>query len=304
MYNVAAISTGLVEDGGKIFTQMISEADFMKDLEFIRGVKIPIALPKIEVTGGPRPYAASQETSGNAVVFSDRQLVVNQSKMDFPAIDVEIFRNKYLAKVQNGEFDPSVVKFSTFIAREAVRKYLAKINDEVIWSGSYNAAGSTTAAIATGFGTIIAAEIVAGNLTPYTTGAITAANAVTKVEEFNNQLPSYLKSQKVIIDCSYDVFQKYRTHYRTLNAFAFKPNERNEYQLDGSNTILVPRTWMGSSQRLVARPDIEKNLYFGVDADSVQVFATPRLNLIDVRLMMPLGMQIGDIKAIWVNDQA
>jgi hypothetical protein len=304
MYNLAAISSELVEYGGKIFTQMISEADFMKDLEFIRGVKVPIALPKIEVTGGPRPYASAQETSGNGVTFTDRQLVVNTSKMDFPAIDVEIFRNKYLAKVDQGEFDPSVVKFSTFVAKEAVRKYLAKINDEVVWAGSYNAAGSTSAAIATGFGTIIAAEITAGNLTPYTTGAITAANAVTKIEEFDDQLPVYLKSQRVIINCSHATFRKYRTHYRTLNGFGFKPNERNEYQLDGSNSILVPRTWMGTSERLVAVADIEKNLYFGIDGDSVKVHATPRLNLIDLRLMMPLGMQIGDIKAIWVNDRA
>jgi hypothetical protein len=59
---------------------------------------------------------------------------------------------------------------------------------------------------------------------------------------------------------------------------------------------------MGTSSRLIATlPD---NLVFGTDVERVQVAASQRRNIIEVRLMMPIGTQIQDLDAILVNDQA
>lgn len=303
MYDVSQIASELVEVGGKIFTQKVNEADFMQDFEFMRDVKNPQVLPKMKIVGGPRPYRAQKDVSGNGVEFSDRILRVEQSKWDFPAIDVEVFRNKYLAKVKNKEFDPSVVKFSSFVAAEMVKNYLSKVNNEAVYLGVYNASGTTTASIATGFGTIIANEITASNLVPIVTGAITATNAVEKFETMYENLPSYAKNDDLIIHCSHTSFEKYRKDYRAKFNFQFDKNEMGEYVLDGTKAVLRPRSWMGNSERLIVVPKDEKNLHFGVDGDNVKVFATPDLNLINVRMMFALGMNIADLDAIWVNDR-
>jgi hypothetical protein len=59
---------------------------------------------------------------------------------------------------------------------------------------------------------------------------------------------------------------------------------------------------MGTSQRLIAT--IPNNLVLGTDIEAAQVYATPHLNIIETRLMMPLGCQFQDLGAMAVNDQA
>lgn len=304
MYDVSQIANELVEVGGKVFTQKVSEADFMQDFEFMRDVKTPQVLPKMTIVGGPRPYRKDVDVSGNGVEFTDRILRVNQSKWDFPSIDVEVFRNKYLAKVKSRAFDPAVVTFSIFVAQEMVKNYLAKINDEVVWAGDYNASGTTTAAIATGFGTIIADEIAAENLSPIVTGAITSTNAVEKFELMYGNLPNYFKNSELILNCSHSQFENYRKDYRSKFNFQFDKNEMGEYVLDGTKCVVKPRSWMGNSERLVIVPKEEKNFHFGVDGDSIKTYATPDRNLINVRMMFALGMQFSDLSAVFVNDRS
>lgn len=303
MYNVSQIADEFVEVGGKIFTQKVNEADFMKDFEFMRDVKAPTALPKLKIVGGPRPYRAQPDVAGNGAQFDDRILRVEQSKWDFDPVDVEVFRNKYLAKVKGKEFDPAEVKFSAFVAGQMVKNYMSKVNNEAVYLGVYNAAGSTTAAIATGFGTIIANEITAGNLSPIVTGAITSTNAVEKFEAMYGELPSFAKNDELIIHCSHSSFEKYRKDYRAKFGFGFDKNEKGQYVLDGTKCVMKPRSWMGNSERLIVVPYEEKNLHFGVDGDNIKVYATPDRNLINVRMMFALGMQIADLDAIWVNDR-
>lgn len=295
--DLSTLTSSFVKFGGKIFMKNVNEADFKgQGIQVFKNVKAPIALPKLSAQGNPRPYREQDDTSGNDMKFTDRVLTVYQCKWDTD-VDPEKYRNTYLA---DGSSNP----FYQYILEQIAKEYLAQINDNVAYLGVYNGAGSTAAAIATGWGTIIAAEITATNLTPVVTGAITSANAVDKVELVakDAQVKAWMRTKGFNVYCSFATFDKFCAHYRTLNGYQYKPGNNNEYWIDGINAKLKPVSWMGTSARLIATPD--NNLVLGTDGESVQMAATARRNIIELRPMMPVGFQIADLGAMVVNDQA
>ena len=182
------------------------------------------------------------------------------------------------------------------------KAFLDEVLRNSLYLGVRNPAGTTAAAIADGFGTIIAGLITATTLSPVVTGAITDANGVDKFEQMITALPAWMRERGGIIYCSYAKFDNFRKNYRTAFNFQFDKNAEGRYKLDNLNFEIRPVAWMGSSSRLLAT--IENNLVFGTDVERVQVAASQRRNIIEVRLMMPIGMQIQDTEAIFVNDQA
>ena len=61
-------------------------------------------------------------------------------------------------------------------------------------------------------------------------------------------------------------------------------------------------SWMGTSQRLILT--VGGNLIVGTDLEGVEVAASMRRNIVEVRQMMAVGLQIADLEALVVNDQA
>ncbi len=256
-------------------------------------VNTPQALTKLSAVGNPRPYR-TQDDFSTGPDFSDRTLTAFQSKWDYE-FDPENFRNTYLAELPDMPFEQAAVD-------QVSRTYLDIITRLTLWSGVRNGGGTAAADLCDGWGTIIAAEITATNITPVATGAITTANAVTKVEQVAESLPLWLREMGFIIYCSFNVFDKYKTHYRTLNSFGFNRTERGDAVIDGFNGVLRPVAFMGTSQRLAAT--IPGNLVFGTDMERVATHPTPHLNILKIRHMMPTGCQIQDLDALVVNDQA
>jgi hypothetical protein len=280
--------------GASIFRQGVLDWDLRNQGVQIRtNVKSPQALTKLSAVGGPRPYR-TQDDFGTGPDFSDRTITAFQSKWDYE-FDPENFRNTYLAELPDMPFEQASVQ-------EVSRKYLDSIITSTLWLGVRDAAGTDAADLCNGWGTIIAAEITATNITPITTGAITTANAVTQVEKVANGLPTWVKKRGYRVYVSYDVFEKYLAHYRTLNGFQYQPDQNGSYRLDGRKGILYPTDFMGSSQRIVAT--VDNNLVFGTDIERVQPYPTPHLNILKIRHMMPVGCEIQDLAALAVNDVA
>lgn len=295
--DVSAITSSFVEFGGQVFGKQVINWELRKfGVEVRTNVKAPQVLPKLSAVGGPRPYRAQDDTSGNGVKFTDRVLTAYNSKWDYD-FDPEEFRNTYLAMeaANRGSFAQEA-------ANQLAKEYLAGIYSSTLWTGVRNGSGTGAADICDGWGTIIAAAITATDLTPVATGAISSADAVTKVEQLADAVPTWMKERGYQILCSYDLFEKYAKHYRTLNGFQFQPNAIGSYKLDNRNASLVPTGFMNSSQRLVAT--LPNNLVFGTDVESIQVAASMRRNIIEARPMMSAGCQIKDLEAIVVNDQA
>lgn len=295
--DLSALSTSFNEFGGKIFRKNINKLDLSNQgILVYKNVKTPIVLPKVSVSGGPRPYRAQDDTT-TPVAVTDRTLTVNQSKWDYD-VDPEKFRNTYLAK-----WKPGAPSFAEWIMQVVAEEYLSSINTNVVYLGSYNAAGTTPASIATGFGTIIAAEIAATNLTAQTTTAITdGASALAAVDVITAAAPSWMREMGYRIFCSYASFDWYAKGYAAAFGYQFKPDLLNRYPVNNQNAYLQPVSWMGTSGRLIAT--IDNNLCMGTDGDSVAVAASSRRNIIEVRQMMPIGFQIADLDALIVSSNA
>ena len=295
--DLSAITSSFVEFGGKIFRKHINQLDLAdQGILVYKNVKTPIVLPKVSVSGGPRPYRAQDDTT-TPVAITDRVLTVRQSKWDFD-IDPEKWRNTYLAK-----WKPGAPDFADFIMETVAQEYLAAINDQTVYLGVYNAAGTTAAAIADGFGTIIANEITATNLVPVTTSAITnPATAGAAVAAMTAAAPVWMRTAGYRILCSYAVFDFYAAYYATTFQYQMTPDELGKYRINNQNAFLQPVSWLGTSGRLIAT--VDDNLIMGTDGEEVEVAASMRRNIIEVREMMPIGFQIADLDAIKVSTQA
>lgn len=256
-------------------------------------VNAPQALTRLGASGNPRPYR-TQDDFGTGPEFTDRTLTAYQSKWDYE-FDPENYRNTYLAKLPDMPFEQACVD-------QVSKTYLDSLIQNTLWLGVRDGAGTDAADICNGWGTIIAAEITALNITPVTTGAITTANAVTQVEKVVNALPTWVKKMGYIVNVSYDIFEKYLAHYRTLNGFQYQPDKNGSYNLDGRKGVLIPTDFMNASQRIVAT--VPDNLVFGTDLERVATHPTPHLNILKIRHMMPAGCEIRDLAALAVNDVA
>lgn len=291
-YDLTALTNAFV-GGASVFQKEVLNWD-IKNLGYqVRtNVNTPQAMAKFEADGEPRPYRKDDDFNGGT--FTDRVLTAYQSKYD-QELDSEDFRNEYLANLPE-------MPFEAYAVDQAAKQFLAKLMTDTLYSGVRNGVGSAAVDICDGFGTIIAAAIIAGDTTEVATGAITSANAVTKVEQLADAVPTLMKQRGFRIKCSFDVLSKYRIHYRTLNGFGFNKNERGQYQLDGMNAVLQPDPIMGSSQRLIATFD--NNMIIGTDTERLSMHPTRHLNLLRNRIMFPLGCQIRDFDVMRVNDQA
>jgi hypothetical protein len=300
--DVSAIASSFVEFGGQVFGKKVVNWNLRAEgIQVRTNVNAPQALTKLSAVGGPQPYRAQDDTSGNGVKYTDRILTAHQSKWDHD-FDPEQFRNTYLANAafSNGNFVQAANE-------QLAKEYLAKLIEQVLGVGVYNGAGTAVADIADGWLTLIAAAIVASKITPNTSvGAIINTNAVAAVETLvTESVPVWMRQMGFRVYCSYSVFDFYRQDYRKQNGFTFDPvttgEGQQEYKLDNLNAFLDPQAWMGTSQRLIAT--IDGNLVFGTDVERIQIAATARRNIIETRAMMPVGCQIQDTDAIFTNDQ-
>ncbi|RYZ56728.1 MAG: hypothetical protein EOO14_11930 [Chitinophagaceae bacterium] len=293
-HTTSALTTAFIE-GADVFAKQVLGWDIRNaGIEVRTNVKAPQALTKLTADGSPRPYRITEDYNG--VTWADRILTVYQAKYDMQ-LDPEDLRNKYLATLPGAPFEQ-------FSVQQGAKQFLDAITRSSLGAGVRNASGTAAADLWDGFLTIIAAEITATNVTPVATGAITSANAVTKVEQLSDACDQVMHQQGFNIYCSYDIVNKYRIHYRSLNGYGFNKSESGGYQLDGVNARLVPQAWMGTSQRLIAT--LPNNLVFGTDIDGISFHPTPYLNYLKVRQLMAGGCQIKDIDAnvFKVNDQA
>lgn len=297
---VTSLSTSLVEKGPEIFKKYVNELDLTAEgLAVYKNASKPVALPKISASGNPRPYSAA-DSVGVGGIFTDRTLTVYQSKWDFD-LDAEQFRNTYLNQYVGSTSAPDGY---AVVMDQAIKEYMAAIHDNTFWEGLRNASGTTAASIADGFEKLIGDAKVDNPSMVITTGAITSSNAVTQVDTFVAGLPAWLLKKGCQILCSIGVWNNYRTHYRTLNTFSFVPNPNGEYFVDGySNVKLKWVSWLPSASDILIAT-VPGNMIMGTDSEGVDVSTSMNRNILEVRLMMPVGFQIADIEAMYVNDQS
>lgn len=163
-----------------------------------------------------------------------------------------------------------------------------------------------------GWGTVLAAEITASNLTPVVTGAITTSNALDKIDGLMwAAVPELLRQKKVKFYMSWNVYDKRLAHLRAKKdaGAAYTETELesyNKYIIDSSRRAeIIPCNWMGASQRVIVT--IDSNLVMGTNSlDSMGVWGNRVDTLHGYKTIMKftLAFQFDDLRYLIVNDQA
>lgn len=158
-----------------------------------------------------------------------------------------------------------------------------------------------------GFGTIIAAEIVAGNVPAVATGAITNNNALTKFELMYNSMTVPHRNKGGIFRCAPDVFRAYieneRSVYTNTNTAESGDGKKYIYG-SGKKWEIRECTWMGESGRVIATQF--DNLQVGTNLKDNPGLTNVVQTLHGYKAVAKFlfGMEIADLENLYVNDQA
>lgn len=160
-------------------------------------------------------------------------------------------------------------------------------------------------ALAIGFGKIIADEIVLGTLVPVATGVSDANNAYANFIKVWRGLDEEVRGIGGVIACSY-------TDYEYLLDDYENKIKKNFEEVDGiiylaktdRKCIIAPWTAMSGSRRLIA--SARKNFIVGTDElnDINAINVDPQMYHLDMGITWVMGMQIRDLEAMSINDQA
>jgi hypothetical protein len=167
-----------------------------------------------------------------------------------------------------------------------------------------------TSVISTGWGTIIAAEITAGNIAGanlISTGAITSANALDKVEAMVNGMTVAHRKLGGQILVSDAVYSNYLKQEKTVYSAALNQQMGNGQKTvyGYPNWVIKRATWMGTSSRLIATQ--KNNFVFGTNVESnMNTVAKTIETLHGSRSVVKWlqGCEIADLETLYVNDQA
>ena len=161
-------------------------------------------------------------------------------------------------------------------------------------------------AISIGLAKRILIAIAASELTPVATGAITSSNAVAKLEQMSYAMPVAYRTSGFSLYVSYDIFDKYQQDYRDKFKKYVELNTDGQIYIDtfARKVVIVPCSWMGASQRVIATP--KENLLLGTDrvSDLNKINTFQKLRTLEAGIDFMIGTQIRDTLAMRVNDQA
>jgi hypothetical protein len=302
--NISALSAYAGQYEKQLFSTLVNGMDVANDITVYPGVKNTIKLTKLTAGGGARPYSATHQPNTSALAYTGRDLEVKIGKLDL-LVEPLKYNQTWMSEMMRPGTNPDDLPFAQYVWEQVFKELAAEINNSTAYLGSYNGAGTNAAAIATGLGTLIAAEITATNLTPIATGAVSSTNAVAKFEEMMKAMPVAYRSNGFNIYCSYTNFDRYQEDYRERYKKYVEMND-GQYFMDATarKVRIIPCSWMGTSSRLIATP--KENLLMGTDllSDMNQINMVPDVWTIKTGIGFKVGFQIRDLAAIRVNDQA
>lgn len=121
-----------------LISTLVNAMDIKDDILFQPGVKNTMALPKLKVGKGFKPYTGSFVSEDNAVKYTDRLLTVKVGQRDL-LIDPEDYRTKYLAwqaglgaAANNKE---NQIPFAQYLWNQIIVELASEINDQTAFFG-------------------------------------------------------------------------------------------------------------------------------------------------------------------------
>ncbi|MFN8406781.1 MAG: hypothetical protein U0X71_04800 [Sphingobacteriaceae bacterium] len=293
----------------ELFSTLRNSLDIFTDITVVPGIKNTLKLTKLTVKNGVRGYREVFDAADDDLSYSGRDLSVELLKRDMMINPVK-YRNSWLSEAMREGVNLDDIPFAAYVSDQSAKKIAQEVNDSAYLAKKGD--GSSVATTFDGLGTQIANAIAAETakpgtgLVPVATGAITSSNAVSKFEMMSKAMPIAFRRAGFNLYCSYDLFDKYNEDYREKYKKNYESNENGVYYVDNTSrkVQLLPCTWMGGSQRIIASP--KENLLAGIDGlgDVDKIHTDVELEILKWRWMFAIGFQIRDLEAIRVNDQA
>jgi hypothetical protein len=271
----------------------------------------PIVYHEIDFEVLPGHDKADFSPQSDAVKFGAQLLKTREAKVDLLLYPAELHRT-WLGKYKRRGSDPFDLPFEADIMNGIAAKAAEKIYMNAAFGGVYNAAGTTTSAIADGYLKLTANLITANTITPVATGAVTASNVITAVEAMCDAIDvKYRTQQRWELKVSDTIFNWYWKKRRELypnliQAYAGNVGLVNSLPIEGYNVTLVREIGLGSSQRMIATPHDNMGWLFDDESD-ISNFEVQRFNR-GLKIMLDMKVGFGFIRALdgylVTNDQA
>jgi len=285
-----------------LITQLVNGLQVTQDCTLRPNIKVKENMTKLIVSGDVKPYDGIRDTLAK-ISYEPRSLEVHIGQYDVN-IETIAARKTWLGEVMKPGVNPTDLPFEQVTWKAVMDDFATKINDNTVWNGRLGVA-KTASSLATGFGNIIKDEITAGFITPVVTGSM-MTDTVEKVEATYKSLPSKYRRMKMVVYCSYNVFDAYCEDYAAR--FDKQPIYNQFQQViirhSEGNAVLKPVTWMAGSERIVITP--QTNMLVGTDllSDGQNILTNPQLYSLEAGILMAIGFQIEDLEPLAVNDHA
>jgi hypothetical protein len=254
-----------------------------------------------------KPYATGGgfSATSDALTLSARILNARRCSFDASIIPLDLY-NSWIGQLEGAPPDsPFDIPLEQFMF-EAIIDRIVDDLEVAVWTGTYNASGTTAAATMDGILTLLTAAITAeevptGNVADG--DAITASNAFDQFKLIRDKIAPEYRSKEMLCLCSVGVKDFYLSDYQaTVGAIPYNTGYDQVY-LEGTRAKIVAVPGMGSSQRVIITP--KENLVYGYDVDgpSSSIITQEFNRTIKVMGDFRAGVNFRDGQVIWTNDQ-
>lgn len=312
-------------DPSEIVADLSKYMNFPKNqMDFFRKLRNGLELaPYLKSIGNQRGNYVGISSESTELLQAFQNGWTPKGTTSFIGFNNPIFRVKVDHTISN--IDTILDSWAFFLGNETVNRadwpltrYIVEMEilpaliDEMntaMCRGSYVAptAGTAGNSIASmdGLLTIITREIDDTEaITPIVTGAISASNAVEKIETFADGIDPLVSMKGGIILCSQTVARYYKSKYRATYGLTNDQQAKNNVSLDNYDIKLVPINGFGTSQRLV----------FVTQGNLIHLYdqmITPRgfkieenRRVVDILADWHVGIGFNSIQGVYANDQA
>ncbi len=253
----AALNGQHTTDRNQIWMNMFRSPDWSTSFTLIDGIQDRELLWNFDLDFEVQPQVdyTAWDPQIDVIETTPRYLQTQEMKIDMEFIPMKMYRT-YWGKMTDPKGDQFQMGPYTWMIAH-ITEYVQKIMRlRALYKGVYNAGGSTTVDTMDGRNQLIADEIVAGNLIPVVTGAITSGNCVDTIEAMclAHDTEVSWADENTILPVSPTVFNWYwmgRRDKYPASIIAFDPHSKiKEMVVEGFNVTLQKEYGLTGSQRL------------------------------------------------------
>lgn len=284
-------------------------------VQIYNDVEDEMPLYRMDVTDPGQPgNRAAENIKSDVVKFDNRTLKVRDAEVSLKLTNQQInaLYRTHLAQIRRSGARGSSydVPFEDVIIDAVIRRFLDRLIALTSFKGAHNAAGTTSADIADGWETIVAADILSGDIPAghvFTGAAITNTTALAQfhgVEDLvASQSPEY-QEERLLVYAAPENVKYYRENYRSVHgSLPYNTEFKKNFVNDDTNRELVSaRGLAGDDRIMITTPG---NFAIGTDAMSrlSNIWTERRGRDLYIYLDGKMGMNYAISNEIWTNDQ-